>query len=518
MSRKVKTIGAALGKTNKPLPDMPSQIQNLRAGDGLENVVAGLGTDRDKRSYSRYTIPRQLNRFELENMFRTSHVAKRIVTAPADDMVREWREFKLEDDDNNPQIEALEDEEKRLCIATKFREAMYWARLYGASLIILGLKDVMSQADMMKPLDVTKVKKGDLKYMHVVDRWRCAPSGKLTYDMLSPNFGLPESYLFAESALEIHHTRVLRFNGQKLPYFAWLQNGMWDDSELQHVLESVINYDVAMASVGSMLFEANIDVVSTDGLTELLATDAGEKKLIKRFQLGQMMKSFNRTLVLDSKEKYEKKNNTFANLDNILHEYKGDVCGSSRVAMSLLFGEQSGGLAAGGDDDLRNYYDFVVSERGAKMQPQLEYFDEVFVRHTLGTMPKGYKSEWKSLWQVDDKDQATVDYNNAQRDQIYLTAGVVTEGLVASELKRKGTYASMSSDDVQMAEELSQEVDSYQSAVRDNTLAEMDNTEPNDDGGPKGASSASPTKKAKGKNATVDKSADANRYDNGGAA
>lgn len=465
--RNVKSISAALARTNKPLPDVHQPMQRVTGGDALENIVAGLGTHRDKRTHTHYTLPRMLNRFDLENMFRTSHVAKRIVMAPADIITREWREFKLEDDDNNPQIEALEDEEERLCVVQKFREAIYWARLYGASLMILGTKDANSALDWMKPLDVTKIKQGDLKFIQVVDRWRCAPSGKMTQDILSPNFGMPDSYLLSESALEIHHTRIIRFNGQKLPYFAWLQNGMWDDSELQHPMEAIVNYDTAMASVGSMLFEANIDVVQVEGLTELLGTANGEQKLVNRFRLGQMMKSFNRTLILDGKEKYEKKHNQFTNLDNIMHEYRKDVAGASRIALSILFGEQAGGLSAGGDDDLRNCYDFIAEERGAKVDPQLSYFDQVFVRHTLGTYPKGYTSEWKSLWQVDDSDQATVDYQNAQRDQIYLQTGVVTEGLVASELKRKGVYASMSTEDVKMAEELSEQLDEHDEIMRE---------------------------------------------------
>lgn len=465
--RNVRTIESALGKTIKHVASPPIVMRGIQTGDGLENVMAGLGTDRDKRRHAHYNYPRPLTRYDLENMFRSSHISKRIVCAPADDMTREWREFKFDDDDDNPMLEALEQAEIAFCVKAKFREAMYWARLYGGAMIIIGLADAISTSDMLMPLDVNRVKKGDLKYLHVVDRWRCAPSGKICYDITSPNFGLPETYIFSESSVEIHWTRVLRFNGQKLPYFSWQANGMWDDSELQHVYDSVMDYDAAQQSVSSMLYEANIDVVSSEGLTDLLATANGEQKLIKRFQLGQMMKSFNRTLILDAKEKYEKKHNTFSNIDNILREKKSDVSGASQIALSILFGEQAGGLQSGGDDDLRNYYDFCVKERDTKMTPQVDYFDQIFVRAILGQMPKGYGYDWNSLWQIDDMDQATIDWNNAQRDQIYLNTGVVTEGLVASELKRRGTYASMSSEDVALAEELGEQMDDHDAAMRD---------------------------------------------------
>lgn len=481
MARKVTTINSALSRTMKPVTSVGDSANMVRRsmtmGDGLENLVAGLGTSRDKRSHTRYTFPRFLTRFDLENMFRGSWLSKRIVTAIPDDMTREWRRFTFADDDENPNIEALEKEEKALNVKEKFKEALYWARLYGGSMIIIGTKD---SVDMTVPLVAEKIKKGDIKYMHVLDRWRCSPSGKTDTDLTSPNFGKPLTYMIAESAVEVHWTRVIRFNGQKLPYFAWQSNGQWDDSELQHIYESIVNYDTSTASIASMLFEANIDVVSSEGLTDLLGTKEGEAKVIKRFQLGQMMKSFNRTLVLDAKEKYEKKQNSFASIDKIWGQFMVDVSGASHIAMSVLFGQQSGGLDSGGDDDLRNYYDHCAGEQSSKVDGPLNQFDQIFVRHTLGTMPDDYKSEWNPLWQIDSADQATIDYQNAQRDQIYLTAGVVTEGLIASELKLRGTYRSMSDEDVQLAQELAKEMDEFQSEQRDNLLNPPEPSEEDD--------------------------------------
>ena len=261
-----------------------------------------------------------------------------------------------------------------------------------------------------------------------------------------------------------------------------------------------------------MLFEANIDVVQSEGLTELLGTKDGEQKLVRRFQLGQMMKSFNRTLLLDANEKYEKKQNQFANIDKIWQQFMVDACGASHIAMSVLFGVQSGGLDSGGDDDLKNYHLFIHGEQKSKVEPQVNQFDEIFTRHTIGVMPSDYQSEWESLDEVDDSDQATVDYQNAQRDQIYLTTGVVTEGLVASELKLRGTYTTMSDDDVQLAEELSAKKDDFEDAQRDKLL-----TTPDDDGlGGKGQPTGS-GKKADNKN--LDKTADKEQKSaSGGAA
>jgi hypothetical protein len=70
---------------------------------------------------------------------------------------------------------------------------------------------------------------------------------------------------------------------------------------------------------------------------------------------------------------------------------------------------------------------------------------------------------------------------NAQRDQIYLNTGVVDEGLVASQLKLDGVYASMSEEDVALAEELGKQQNDADAANLDR---EVNPPKPGAPGGP----------------------------------
>lgn len=446
MSRQVKTTGAALSRTQKPVT-----VTSVQAGDGLQNVVAGLGTDRDKMSYGSYELPRLLLRQELENMYRSSWLAKRIINAVADDMTREWRTVIFDDDDDKRQF-AIEKAEKKLRVRPQINEALRLSRLYGGALVIIGTKD----KDMSKPLNPETIRKGDLQWLRVVDRWRIASGPVRTTDLASPNFGLPEHYILAESTVQVHHSRVLRFDGQKLPYFAWMQNGMWHDSELQHVIDSIMNADTTSKGIATMLFEANVDVVTSEGLSDAVATKEGEARVTKRFQLAAMMKSFNRMLLLDGGETYEKKSNQFANLDKIWLQFMVDVCGAADIPMTRLFGQSAAGLNATGDNDVRNYYDMISAKQEAELRAQLEYLDEILVRSELGTMPDDYRFDFNSLWQMSDSEMATIQKTRAERDQIYLNAGVVTEGVVARELKEDGTYKNLTDEDIELAEELAE--------------------------------------------------------------
>lgn len=490
--RQVKTVASALARTAKPLVAADSRV-----GDGLENFVAGLGTNRDKRSYTGYGVVMPKTRVELEAMYRGSWLAKRIVNLPADDMTGEWREFKFGDADENPQIEALQKAEKQYRVQSKFCSATRWGRLYGGCIMILGTRDAVNPEDMGEPLDIERVGKGDLKYIHVLDRWRCSPSGPVVTDLDSPAFGMPESYIIADSSIKVHHTRVIRFGGEELPYFEWQRNARWDDSVLQHTLDSLANYDTTSAAIATMMFEANVDVIKSEEITDLLSTADGEKKLHRRFGAAALMKSFNRTLLLDKNEDYEKKQNQFTNLRDVWQQFAVDVCGACDIPMTRLFGQSPGGLNATGDGDLHNYYKMISSKQQATLRPQLEYFDEIFARSVLGTMPADYSSEFNSLWEMNDKDEATCDYQRAQRDQIYLNAGVVTEGLVASELKMRGTYSSMSNEDVELAEELAESNAELRDATQEAQIEGLNDPTPANPSGEENPGVAAPKGKKK---------------------
>lgn len=430
--------------------------------DGLTNVVAGLGTSRDKAAYSEYSYINPLDRQTLENMYRGSWLAKKIVNIPAEDMTRAWRTCMFDDETvGDPAIDNqfdYEEAERKFGIRAKVNAALRWSRLYGGSVLLLGVGDPKTYD---KPLDVEKVKKGDLRFVMPMDRWLCISTGMFDYsDISSDNFGMPEYYTVAQAQnLRIHHSRVIRFVGDELPWYASLQNQRWGDSVLQVVYDTLRGRDTITAAIATMMFESNVDVVKVDGLSDMLGTQDGEAAITKRFQLAAMMKSFNRMLLLEGGEEYDKKSNTFSGLDAIVREFRAEVAGAADVPVSRLFGISASGLNATGDNEVRNYYDMVASRQEAHLRPALEKLDEVLLRHTFGTVPEDYRFEFKPLWQLSDKEKADTEKVRADRDKTYYDMGVLSEGAIARELKESGTYKTMTEEDVELAEELAEQLE-----------------------------------------------------------
>ncbi|TXG97739.1 MAG: DUF1073 domain-containing protein [Nevskiaceae bacterium] len=469
MTRPAKTIGTAL--TREPSRaarvraaqhqvDLADGLGNLVQRDGLENAVAGLGNLRDKMAYNSWERGRTLTQVELQNMYRWSWLAKKIITIPADDAVREWRSVSSSrDDDEGKLATEWEKIEKKHRIKAKIHEAMVWGRLYGGACIIIGTRDGMR--DPSKPLDIDSIKKGDLRYLQVLDRWRMAAGPDRTSDITSPNFGLPETYIIAESAVQVHWTRVLRFGGTKLPYFSWLENGYWDDPVMCSVMEALANREVGTKAVATMMFEANVDVISGAGIADLLTMKGGETKLAKRFMSAALLKSFNRVLLLDEKEKYEKKQNQFTNLDKILQEFMSDVSGAADIPVTRLFGQSPAGMNATGESDTRNYYDRIASNQETDLRPIMDMLDKVLYLSEIGD--EGFEdmcSDFNPLWQMSDTEKSTVGLNNAQRDKIYaIDIGAVSAGTIAHDLVGRGTYPTLTDADAALVEELSQPVE-----------------------------------------------------------
>lgn len=441
-----KTMGTALNR------------QAPRAmADGLENAVAAMGGSRDKMSYNTWEMGRKLTQLELQNMYRSSWLAGKIITIPAEDMTREWRSV-LVDEDNGNMKALFEKAERKFCIKAKVNEGIMWGRLYGGAVMIIGTKDGMR--DPKVPLVPENVRRGDLRYLHILDRWRISPGTKRTTDITSPNFGLPETYVIAESAVEIHWTRVIRFGGRKLPYFSWLENGFWDDPVLQQIMDSLMSRETSTKAVATMMFEANVDVISGADIANLLTTKNGETLLAKRFTTAALMKSFNRTLLLDSTETYEKKSNTFSNLDKVMQEFMSDVAGAADIPVTRLFGQSPAGMNATGEADIRNYYDRISNEQESQLREPISYLDRILYQSEVGdTYPEDFTWEFNSLWQMSDKEKADVEKIRAERDKIYLDTGVIHAGVVARELHDKGTYATLTNEDVELIEELAKPIE-----------------------------------------------------------
>ncbi len=413
--------------------------------DGLASAIAGLGTERDKAASVYYTDP-TIDVQQLVAAYRTSWLPRKIIDIPALDSCRAWRSWQAK----NPQIEKLEAEEKRLGVQSKILEARKKARLFGGAAIYIDLGDDASQE-----LDPDTVKAGGVRFLTVLTSRQLQP-GEIETDPLSPFYGRPKDYSIVAGTtaqVKVHPSRLVIFIGNEMPDRDITSGAAfaWGDSVLTSVLEAVKQADATTANIASLIFEANVDVVTMEGLMNYVGTADGERKITERYRIAASGKGINRMLILDGNEKYERKSASFATLPDLMDRFFQNVSGAADIPMTRLFGMSPGGLNASGESDLRNYYDRIASSQSLEMQPAMSLLDECLIRSALGSRDPNIHYVWNPLWQLGEKEKAEI--FKAKSDAARTIAGkgqeeplmpidVISEALT-NELIEDGTLAGL---------------------------------------------------------------------------
>ncbi|PVZ19933.1 MULTISPECIES: DUF1073 domain-containing protein [unclassified Pseudomonas] len=366
--------------------------------DKLVNFVAGLGTERDKAAATGYLfIPRTEQ--ELLAAYRGAWLPRKIVDIPALDSCRRWRGWQA----SNEQIEKIEAEEKRLGVQAKVKTAMIRARLFGGAAIFIGTGDL----DTAMPLDPQSVGLGGTKYLTVLSRRQLTPT-EIERDPQSELFGKPKAYRLADSAIEVHPSRLVIFAGAELPDpdLALGKEFGWGDSVLEAVMEAIKQADGTMANIASLVFEAKVDVIRIPDLMQNMEDPQYRRRLLERLQLAATAKGINGSLMLDKEEEYETKSASFGNLPEISDRFLQVVSGAADIPATRLLSQSPAGMNATGDSDLRNYYDRIQSGQELDMRPAMSVMDECLVRSALGSRPAEVHYLWKPLWQLTATEQA----------------------------------------------------------------------------------------------------------------
>lgn len=396
--------------------------------DSLQNVMSGLGTGRSKRSYTRFT-PDALNDYsELESAYVSNWIASAIVDYPADDMTREWRTLKCKDADD------IRAEEDRLQLAHKVNDALSWSRLYGGSAILM-----LTNQDFEKPLDINKIRKGDLQRLVVVDRYQMYPGAINTWDILAENFLLPDHWMIYQGSQRIHHSHFVFLRGKKVPQRLRMQTLGWGDSELRRCMEEMKDAISSKGGIAELMQEANLDVITAQGLADNITTGQ-EDKIADRYTHYGMMKSIFKLSLLDGDEKLDRMTLNLSGVAPVLEQLKGWVIGASSIPATRLFGEQAKGLGNEGSGDLNNYYDNIRAKQVTYLDPAMSQLDQVMVRSAVGSMPADYNFDWNRLYQPNRKEEAEARKVEAETAVLLLDAGVVKQSQVMRNLEADEQY------------------------------------------------------------------------------
>ena len=370
--------------------------------DSLTSLVSRMGTDRDKAATTFYAHS-VMSDEQLIAAYSTAWLPRKIVDIPALDACRKWRDWQAK----KPQIEAIEEEEKRLNVKGKILEATKKGRLFGGAAVYIGTGD----GNPAEPLDVERIGKRGVRYLNVMTRRKLA-AGEMERDPESEWYGKPKNYTLSGNngqQVTIHPSRLVLFSGAMPADDETLTSAWqgWGDSVLQSTLSAIKNADSTAGNIASLVFEAKVDIIRIPDFMASLSNEAYRSKIIERYSLANMSKGINGTLMLDKEEEYESKSAALGGLTDILMAFMQIVSGAADIPVTRLLGQSPAGMNSTGTADMKNYHDRIQSMQELEFQPAMVRLDECLERSADVRDPDVHY-RWSPLEQMNEKERAEI--------------------------------------------------------------------------------------------------------------
>jgi len=402
--------------------------------DGLQNVLIGMGTGRDKAQYTKTTATVFLAQEELENLYG-EWLPRRIVDIYADQATRKG--FKVlfgGDGVRAEEVQGIEQTIEDLYILEHLNLAAKNSRLYGGACLLLFIDD---GRPAYMPVDKRNIRR--IEEIECLDRWQIAPviNEENLYDYSKATYyQIISGDLINEPTLSyIHKDRILRFDGDWLPYRVRQRNYGWGMSSLQTVYDSFRHYWTGLNSAATLLTEFDIFVHKVRGLAAMLA--AGKESSIRdRLQVNDMSKSIYRGYAIDAeKEELEFISRNFGGIGEILEKLRVDIIGASKIPHTVLFGESPSGLGSTGRSEERDFAKMLSDYQSVHfkrpMKKLLEYIMLSKEGPTKGEMPDSWRIAFNPLFELNEREMADVRARVAAVDGRYIQLGVLTPKEVA---------------------------------------------------------------------------------------
>jgi phage-related protein (TIGR01555 family) len=354
--------------------------------------------------------------------YMSSGMMRKVVAIPAEDRVREWREWQAD----AKQIEAIEAEENRLALIAKVQEAENLRGIGGGALVIITAGDHSSE---LKPEQISK---GGIVAINVVSRWQITGKDWIK-DLASPRYGEPEMWEMQGdkgSPVQIHPSRVICFRGARLPAGSAVadEEAFWGDSRLLRVYTEVQRSDETQAWFAALVKKAKLLRI---GIPDLDSRDPEQlNKRIEVIALGES--SLNATVYRssggadDAGETIDDYQVTWAGIPAMMDAFDQRVAAVSDIPFTRLMGRSPAGMNATGQHDLDNWNRAVVSGQKLELRPCLERLDP-FLLHSAGIATDEVWWEFAPLDTPTEKETADTFFTTMQAVEKAQATGAIPD-------------------------------------------------------------------------------------------
>jgi uncharacterized protein len=434
----------------------------VMTNDSFQNFEArigyGTGNVSDGAQYNVDYLSR--NRFRVEAMYRSSWICGKAVDTIAEDMTKRGIEINSEMDPE--ESEKLLVAWKRMRVWDHLCDTIKWSRLYGGAIAVM----LIDGQALETPLRIETVGKGQLKGLAVYDRWMVTPSVNDLITELGPNLGLPKFYTVMPggknvglASMKIHYSRVIRFEGQDLPFFQRQSEMLWGQSVLERLYDRLLAFDSTTQGAAQLVYKAHLRTYKVDGLRDIIAMGGKALEgLVKQIDFIRSTQSNEGMTLMDGKDEFEAHAYSFAGIDLVLLQFAQQLSGALNIPLTRLFGQSPAGMNSTGESDLTTYYDGIEQEQERRLRAGVETLLQITYRSLYGKpLPEGTDFTFRPLWQMSDKEKSEIAGAVSTAVSALVNGSVIGRKTALKELRQSsrvtGIFTNISDEAIEAADD-----------------------------------------------------------------
>jgi len=477
----------------KPLPDNDdSNYVRQRPGvvtDSYSNPAARIGNGTPNLAQAgSYPIVRLTEDYPLIlSLYRSSWVVRKIIDNVSNDLYRTFPTLitELKPEHQKHFISCV----RKTNTIAKLRSASKWGRLFGGAAAIIVIE---GHDDLMQPLELDDIEVGSYKGIIPLDRWSgIIPGPVINSDISDPKgFGLPTYYncIMDSGAVNIHHSRVLRFTGRELPQWETQVELYWGMSEVEVIFDELQKRDYSSWNIVSLLTRAQIITIEEPQLAALMsganATNSSYEKFVNRMESISQLLNNQGLLVLGKDGKLNQSSYSFGGISDVYHEFMKDLAAAAEQPYELIFGREAGmggggNFSSNGAMSLQLYYNTIDQKREADANPVIDKLLPIICMSTFGHVPDDLEYSWPPLMALSRQEQNELGKGLVESILMAYNADLITKREARSELSQQSGVNGLFSNITRQS--IAETPDTFAS---ESGMGEINNPEGGDGGGP----------------------------------
>lgn len=378
---------------------------------------------------------RRLSYKALEELSR-DWLGKKIVSIFPDEATRKWTEISLVEDTNRKIATAFEQYEERLEIKYKFNKTDWLANIYGGAALLVNLDDGLPPD---QPVNTARIK--TIKGIYELDTQDIRPYfPNLDAPSDDPDFYQVFYSQESKSKLEklgssytsfnlIHKSRIIRFDGSRLPPRLLRSTGGWGDPLIVSALKEIARYTKVSDAMADMIQDHTILLHKMKNLQNLIKQNLAQEKAVgstasvngapkaltilsEQFRAMKMQMRKLGAVSVDSEDDLTYLVRNYQGLSEMKASFQEDLVAAVGIPYTMIFGRGPKGLAAGGtgetEDQVWSKTVAVYQEqnyRHRKLDMLYKYIWLAEDGPTKGKVPEGWSYKFKPLYVDTRKDE-----------------------------------------------------------------------------------------------------------------